>query len=149
MARAASQAHLLLLLKIWVLMLVEPIAILGLAYYRTQGYLGPALAGPKSILGLALPMIQCYFGCCNLRDPRIVGSWRSPSATYVLGSAQHTSSSPSATCALVLPVHRRVAQAPRVRLVYPAHRLGRPSARWPRPGAWPAGVAYLAPRPGS
>jgi hypothetical protein len=76
-----------------------------------------------------LPMTQGYFGCCSLRDPRIVGSWRSPSAT----------------CALFLPVHRQAIQAPRMRLVCPTHRLGRPSARWPRPGAWPVGVACPAP----
>jgi hypothetical protein len=75
-----------------------------------------------------LPMTQGYFGCCNLRDPRIVGSWRSPSAT----------------CALFLPAHGQAIQAPRMRLVCPTHRLGRPSARWPRPGAWPVGVACPA-----
>jgi hypothetical protein len=86
------------------------------------------LAALKSILGLVLPMTQGYFGCCSLRDPRIVGSWRSPSAT----------------CALVLPAHRQAIQAPRMRLVCPTHKLGRPSARWPRPGAWPAGVVCPA-----
>jgi len=73
-------------------------------------------------------MTQGYFGCCSLRDPRIVGSWRSPSAT----------------CALFLPAHRQAIQAPRMRLVCPPHRLGRPSVRWPRPGAWPVGVACPA-----
>jgi hypothetical protein len=43
-------------------MLAGPIAILGPAYCQTQGYLGLALTALKSILGLALPMTQGYFG---------------------------------------------------------------------------------------
>jgi len=128
-ACAILRIYFLFLLKIWVLVLARPITILGHSYCWTQGYLGLTLAALKSILGLVLSMTQGYFGCCSLWDPRIVGSWRSPRAT----------------CVLVLPAHRQAIQAPCMRLVCPTHRLGRSSARWPRPGAWPAGVACPAP----
>ena len=67
---------------------------------RIQGYLGSAQAKPNSILDLAQPMTQGYFGFCRMRSLKIVGSWhaQAPRMRYVC-QAPRQAGNPSTTCA--------------------------------------------------
>jgi len=84
---------------------------------RIQGYLGSAQAKPNSILDLAQPMTQGYFGFCRMRSLKIVGSWhaQAPRMRYVC-QAPRQAGNPSTTCAQGCAHHWGMTKGPRVHL---------------------------------